>query len=104
MIHHFPAIEGPPPSRARSSSSAWPATHESWAIHWSLKDFEVFELWMERTIFGAPFPKICVSAYLRDVAMSVGVRERQVVHIPLAVRHDKFRVTRPLEGRPNGWR
>ncbi len=45
-------------------------------------------------------PKIAVSSYLREVAVAHGVRPEQVVHVPLAFRQDKFRLTRPLEGRP----
>jgi L-malate glycosyltransferase len=54
----------------------------------------------ERHAFTAPCPKVCVASWLVDVGRSYGVPDRQLVHVPLGLRHEKYRLTRPIAGRP----
>ena len=53
----------------------------------------------ERHAFTAPCPKVCVASWLIDVGRSYGVPDRQLVHVPLGLRHEKYRLTRPIAGR-----
>lgn len=55
---------------------------------------------IERHAFEAPCPKVCVAGWLVDVGRELGVPANELVHIPIGVRHDRYRMTRPLEPRP----
>jgi glycosyltransferase involved in cell wall biosynthesis len=55
---------------------------------------------VERHAFSAPCPKVCVASWLVEVGLDLGVEPRQLVHVPLGLRHEKYRLTRPLIGRP----
>ncbi len=54
---------------------------------------------LEHPAFLSPCPKICVASWLVDVGRELGVPERELVHIPLGLRHEKYRVTRPITAR-----
>jgi glycosyltransferase involved in cell wall biosynthesis len=54
----------------------------------------------EEFAFRAPCPKICVAGWLVDVGLSMGVPAEQLVHVPLGIRHETFRVTAPIGPRP----
>lgn len=54
----------------------------------------------EQQAFRAPWPKVCVARWLVDVGRGLGVPERQLVHIPPGLRHEKYRLRRPIAGRP----
>lgn len=54
----------------------------------------------ERRTFHAPCPKICVARWLVDVGVELGVPAQQLVHVPLGLRHERFRVVHPLDDRP----
>lgn len=54
----------------------------------------------ELAAFGAPCPKICLARWLVDVGRTLGVPSGQLIHIPLGLRHDKFRVIQPVVDRP----
>jgi L-malate glycosyltransferase len=63
--------------------------------------YKGFPAYVEKTIFGAPFPKVCTSTFLRDTAVELGVRPEQAVHVPYGLNHDKYRVVKPVgERRP----
>jgi len=49
----------------------------------------------------APCPKVCVSRWLVSAATAAGIPEHELVHVPLGVDHDRFRVVTPVEGRPS---
>jgi hypothetical protein len=56
---------------------------------------------IEDRTFRAPRPKICVARWLVDVGTSKGVPARQLVHVPLGIHHDTYRVLTPIESRPS---
>ena len=55
---------------------------------------------LERPLFAAPCPKVCVGSWLIDVGRGLGVPEEQLVHIPNGIDHDLFEVVTPIEDRP----
>ncbi len=55
---------------------------------------------LEHPAFRSPCPKVCVASWLVDVGRQLGVPERELVHVPLGLRHEKYRVQRPIPGRP----
>ncbi len=54
---------------------------------------------VEEKIFAAPCPKICIARWLVDVLADHGVPENQRIHIPYGLKHEKYRVITPIEGR-----
>lgn len=54
---------------------------------------------LEEKIFHAQCVKVCIARWLVDLLVGFGVPERQCVHIPYGLKHDKYRVTRPIAGR-----
>jgi glycosyltransferase involved in cell wall biosynthesis len=54
----------------------------------------------EHHAFRAPCPKVCVATWLVDVGRQLGVPDAQLVHIPLGLRHDKYRLRHPIADRP----
>ncbi|NNE74800.1 MAG: glycosyltransferase family 4 protein [Acidimicrobiales bacterium] len=54
---------------------------------------------LEINAYEAPCPKLCVARWLVDIGLELGVPANQLVHIPLGLRHDLYRLTRPIEGR-----
>jgi glycosyltransferase involved in cell wall biosynthesis len=55
---------------------------------------------VERAAFRAPCPKVCVAGWLVEVGRGFGTPEHELVHIPLGLRHEKYRLTRPVADRP----
>jgi glycosyltransferase involved in cell wall biosynthesis len=55
---------------------------------------------IEQRAYRAPCPKICVAGWLVDVGRRLGVPEDELVHIPIGIHHDTFRLTRRLGPRP----
>jgi L-malate glycosyltransferase len=55
---------------------------------------------VERHAFGAPCPKVCVAGWLVDVGRDLGVPPNELVHVPIGIHHDTYRLTRPVAGRP----
>lgn len=55
---------------------------------------------IERHAFRAPCPKVCVAGWLVDVGRELGVPADELVHVPIAIHHDRYRTTRPIAGRP----
>jgi glycosyltransferase involved in cell wall biosynthesis len=55
---------------------------------------------MEEAIYGAPCPKVCTSTFLRRMAIELGTAPAHAVHVPYGLRHDKYRVTVPIDRRP----
>lgn len=54
--------------------------------------------WVERVL--APVAKVCIAKWLRQRALSAGVPEGEVTYVPNGIRHSKYRVVVPVEGRP----
>jgi glycosyltransferase involved in cell wall biosynthesis len=55
---------------------------------------------VEKWMFTYPCPYVCVARWLVDVGRSAGVPEEQLVYVPNGLKHDKYRVLRPIEQRP----
>jgi glycosyltransferase involved in cell wall biosynthesis len=53
----------------------------------------------ENRAFRAPCPKVCIARWLVDVGRDLGVPDQQLVYIPQGLRHDKYRLQRPIAGR-----
>lgn len=65
-----------------------------------IQGYRMVGLDVEHYAYRAPCPKICVAGWLLDVGRDLGVPDDQLVHIPIGLRHDTFRLTRPIEARP----
>jgi glycosyltransferase involved in cell wall biosynthesis len=55
---------------------------------------------IERHAYDAPCPKVCVASWLVEVGRELGVPANELVHIPIGIRHDTYRVTLPIAPRP----
>jgi glycosyltransferase involved in cell wall biosynthesis len=55
---------------------------------------------VERHAYEAPCPKVCVAGWLVDVGRGLGVPANELVHVPIGIHHDTYRVTRPVARRP----
>jgi glycosyltransferase involved in cell wall biosynthesis len=55
---------------------------------------------IERHAFEVPCPKICVASWLVEAGREVGVLANELVHVPIGVHHDRYRVKRPIASRP----
>jgi glycosyltransferase involved in cell wall biosynthesis len=55
---------------------------------------------VERYAYEAPCPKVCVAGWLVDVGRKLGVPANELVHVPIGIHHDTYRVTRPVPRRP----
>jgi glycosyltransferase involved in cell wall biosynthesis len=62
---------------------------------WKMLDDEI-----ERHAYEAPCPKACVAAWLVDIGRGLGVPANELVHVPIGIHHERYRVTRPIAGRP----
>ena len=65
-----------------------------------LQGYGVFGKEIEDTWWRAPVPKIVVSTWLYEQALKLGVPSDQVVYIPNAFDHTKYKIMTPLENRP----
>jgi glycosyltransferase involved in cell wall biosynthesis len=48
----------------------------------------------------APCPKICVSRWLVSAGLAAGIPRHELVHVPLGLDHDRFRLVNPIADRP----
>lgn len=65
-----------------------------------IQGYRLLDREYERRAYRSPCPKVCVSKWLVEVGLELGVPEPELVHVPLGLRHEKYRVTRPVDGRP----
>lgn len=65
-----------------------------------IQGFKMFDEAIERHAFHAPCPKVCVASWLVEVGVELGVAANELIHVPIGIDHDKFRVTRPIDARP----
>lgn len=61
---------------------------------WGMLGFD-----LEAEAYRHPCPKVCVAGWLVDVGLGLGVPAEQLWHVPNGVRHDRYRLPRPIEGR-----
>ena len=64
-----------------------------------VQGIEIFPSEVDALTFSQPCPQICVARWLVEVGRRAGVPEEQLVHVPLGIKPDKYRVLRPIEGR-----
>jgi glycosyltransferase involved in cell wall biosynthesis len=55
---------------------------------------------IEDGVMSGPFPKLCTAQWLIAVCRELGVSEHQTVYLPYGLKHEKYRIVSPLEGRP----
>lgn len=55
---------------------------------------------LERKALRTPCLKVCVASWLVEVGIDHGVPPEQLHVVPMGIDHDRYRVTRPLHGRP----
>jgi len=55
---------------------------------------------LELAAYRSPCPKVCVATWLVDVARELGVPDHELVHVPVGLRTEKYRLVRPIEDRP----
>jgi L-malate glycosyltransferase len=48
------------------------------------------------SVYTEPFPKICIAKWLVGLGIERGSPPEQLVHIPLGIQHDVFRVIEPI--------
>jgi len=54
----------------------------------------------QRARMQRPCPKLCTARWLVDFGRAAGVDEAELVHLRYGIDHQKYRVTEPLEARP----
>ena len=64
-----------------------------------IQGFEMFPKEFEREVFRTPCLKICVASWLRTVGIEFGVPPQQIVHVPMGIDLDAFRVRTRLDAR-----
>ena len=104
--HHF--VDGTPDLESLPASDVIFAHshHEDMPAHLGLpvvivQGYQMFVRPLEVPTFTAPCPKVCVARWLVDVAKEdFGVPDEELFHLPLGLRHDVFRLLRPIEDRP----
>jgi glycosyltransferase involved in cell wall biosynthesis len=62
---------------------------------WKMLDDEI-----ERHAYEAPCPKVCVAGWLLEIGRGLHVPPNELVHVPIGIHHDRYRVTRPIAERP----
>ncbi len=63
---------------------------------WEMLDREI-----EVATYRSPCPKMCVARWLIDVGVDLGVPSSELLHLPIALHHDRFRIDRAIaERRP----
>jgi len=65
-----------------------------------IQGFEMLFEEIERASFRTPCLKVCVAGWLVGAGMRYGAPEEQLVHVPMGLDHDLFRVVEPIETRP----
>lgn len=60
----------------------------------------MFSTELEDAELRRPSLKLCVASWLVDVARDQGVPDSELVHLPLGLDHDLFRLVEPLDDRP----
>jgi glycosyltransferase involved in cell wall biosynthesis len=65
-----------------------------------IQGYKMFDEAIERHAYEAPCPKVCVAGWLVDVGRELGVPANQLVHVPVGIHQDRYRVTRPIGERP----
>lgn len=105
VLHHFPTEVPSPPEDVPaadiffgwSPSTRMPAHAGLPAVF--IQGYRMLGDGPENQAFYAPCPKICVAEWLVDIGIDLGVPANQLVHVPLGLRHEKYRLVRPVDER-----
>jgi glycosyltransferase involved in cell wall biosynthesis len=65
-----------------------------------IQGYKMFDESIERHAYKAPCPKVCVAGWLVDVGRDLGVPANELVHVPIGIHHEMYRLTRPMALRP----
>ncbi len=65
-----------------------------------IQGYKMIDTKLERPAFRAPCPKICVASWLVDIGLAWGSPREQMMHVPIGIDHQVFRLETPLEHRP----
>jgi L-malate glycosyltransferase len=55
---------------------------------------------IEDRLMSGPFPKLCTAQWLTEICQALGVAEEQAVYLPYGLKHEKYRLASPIQGRP----
>ena len=102
VIHHFPADFGPDAlPDAEVVFHYDPAVPERCGLPVVLvQGTMIGRRKQEQRMLSTPCPKLCVARWLVDLGRGLGIPDEQLVHVPCGLRHEKYRVVRPIAGRP----
>jgi L-malate glycosyltransferase len=64
-----------------------------------VQGLDMFPKDMERQAFRTPCLKVCVASWLVDAGLRHGVPPEQLVHVPMGIDHETFRVRTPIDAR-----
>lgn len=67
--------------------------------------FQSYGLWpnaqaQEDALFRAPIGKIVIARWIYEQALKLGARAEDMIYIPNGIDHAKYKMIKPLEGRP----
>ncbi len=65
-----------------------------------LQAFQILPPEVEDAILSPPGPLLCTSSWLRRLAIGRGLPAHRVFHLPYGIRHEKYGLSNPIEGRP----
>jgi glycosyltransferase involved in cell wall biosynthesis len=106
IVHHFPPGDEPAYEALRRSEIVFGYRSDESMPEFGglpvvlIQGYKMMSAEDERVAFHSPCPKVCVARWLVDVALDEGVPPEQLVHIPLGLHHDTFRLLRSIEDRP----
>jgi glycosyltransferase involved in cell wall biosynthesis len=103
--HHFPPVGFDPNTAPPSDIIFGFSSEDAMPAHLGLpvalvQGYRMVRPPYERRTFKAPCPKICIAKWLVGVGLELGVPRNELIHVPLGLRHERYRVTRPIAGRP----
>jgi L-malate glycosyltransferase len=88
-------------------ATSWPTAEAlaemcpSAAPYYLIQHYEVWQGPADRVdaTWRAPFTKLVIARWLWDKGVELGVPEAEMVHLPNAIEHGKFRLHKPIESR-----
>jgi glycosyltransferase involved in cell wall biosynthesis len=106
VIHHFPAPGPIDPDDIPAAdvmfgfrSEAEISPHAGLPVV-LIQGYKMLGRAREVPAFHAPCPKVCIAGWLVDVGRELGVPDAQLVHVPLGLRQEKYRLKQPIAERP----
>lgn len=65
-----------------------------------IQGYGVFDKSLDDGLFKTPTKKICVSRWLLEKGLELGVPPEELVHIPNGIGHQQYKLFVPIEPRP----